>query len=178
MLKQRHHKLRKIKKIGCCGIVLTILLQAILISQTALANTNTLESTSFSIELSDQAEEAINNGVALTLESEYAKTKKWSGWSWYTNKKQHHFVIMRHALSNRYLVKRDQSETPQIFRSIPEALDFVAYQALLLLESYDSQADRHVMRVYLNKFKLPSPMRLNAFLSKAWDYNSGWQHWQ
>ena len=146
--------------------------------QVSAASDNSLYSSEFNIELSSEAQNAINNGVALTLESEYARTKQWLKWSWHTDKKKHHFVVMRHALSNRYLVKQDQTEVPKIFRSIPEALDFVAYQAFLLLESYNNQADQHVMRVYLNKFKLPSPMRLNAFLSEAWDYNSGWQHWQ
>lgn len=130
------------------------------------------------IELSNEVQNAINSGVALTFETEFAHTKSWSKLTWRVHKKNHQFVIVRHALSNRYLVKLDTNEKPDIFRSIPEALDFVAYQALLLLESYNNKAEPHQMRIYLNNYKLPSPMRLNAFLSDKWAYNSGWQLWQ
>ena len=128
--------------------------------------------------LSDEAQEAINNGVTLAFECEFAKRSSFGPFSISRGKRGHRFEVLRHALSNRYIVKRDNLDTPHIFRTLAEATNYVADQASILLEFYDDAQNEYSMRLSLNKFELPGPMRLNAFISDAWDIDTGWLAWQ
>lgn len=130
-----------------------------------------------SIELSPQAQEAINNGVALKIDCEFANIESYLLLTLASNKKTHYFTLSRHALSNRYIVKRDNLSRPHMFSTIAEATNYITTQAVVLLESYtDYDADRK-MRLRLNKFELPSPMRLQAFIFDEWDLDTGWLTW-
>lgn len=131
-----------------------------------------------SIELSDQAQKAINNGVLLTIDCEFATIQSWLFIDRAMNTKKHQFTLSRHTLSNRYIVKRDDFATPHMFRSIPEATDYITKQALVLLESYTTYDTQRKMRISLNKFELPGPMRLEAFLLNKWDLDTGWLAWE
>lgn len=129
------------------------------------------------LELPQEAQEAIDNGVTLVFETRYASTDKILFMSFRRQQHNHHFVIKRHVLSNRYIVKKDDLETPHIFRSIPAAMNFIAAQALVLLEFYHDEQQPIQMRLALDKFSLPGPMRLNAFIADAWDIDTGWVKW-
>lgn len=131
-----------------------------------------------SIELSDHAYQAVNSGVLLTIDCEFANIESWFFLTMVNNKKNHQFTLSRHTLSNRYIVKYDDQSTPHMFRSIPEALNFITSQALILLESYSSFDAERRMRISLNKFELPAPMRLQAFLLNQWDLDTGWLAWE
>ena len=128
--------------------------------------------------LSDEAQEAINNGVTLAFKCEFARRTSFGPISVSRGKRNHRFEVLRHALSNRYIVKRDNLDTPHIFRTLSEATNYVADQALILLEFHDDAQNEYSMRLSLNKFELPGPMRLNAFISNAWDIDTGWLAWQ
>jgi len=45
-------------------------------------------------------------------------------------------------------------------------------------EVNDKTHSSQKMRLRLSKTKLPGPMRLTAFITSAWDLNSGWKSWQ
>lgn len=124
--------------------------------------------------LSDEVQSAINSGVALSINSAFAIRTSW--WLFHTSSKPkyHHFSIQRHALSNRYIVKRDDLNTPHIFLSITEATNYIAAQSVMLLEFYHDTDNPYSMRLSLNKYDLPGPMRLNAFLSSEWELDTGW----
>jgi hypothetical protein len=131
----------------------------------------------FSFKLSTEAQDAIQNGVAISFRCLFAKRQT----IWFiersSNVKEHRFSLMRHALSNRYIVKQDELDTPHIFRSLAEANNYIAVQTVLLLEHYNDSNNSYSLRLSLNKFDLPGPMRLNAFLSNAWDFDTGWILW-
>ena len=131
-----------------------------------------------SIELSSEAQDAINNGVTLYFDSDYGVRSSYWLFSFTKVQKSHKFLIQRHALSKRFIVKRIDLESPRIFRSIAEATNYIAAQALILLESYHDDQNHYSMRLSLNRFDLPGPMRLNAFISDAWDLDTGWIEWQ
>lgn len=131
----------------------------------------------FRFTLSAQAQEAIQNGVALSFRGLFAKRKSFWFLRRSANVKEHTFLLMRHALSNRYLVKHDGLDTPHIFRSLAEATNHIAVETVLLLKLYNDPQNNYSMRLSLNKFDLPGPMRLNAFLSSAWDIDTGWIKW-
>lgn len=130
-----------------------------------------------SLQLSEDALDALNAGVALSFQCEYAVRSSWWFLPRNKNKKQHYFTLARHTLSHRYVVKQDDMTQPHIFRSTTEASQFINTQAHKLLESYSSVEQPYSMRVSLNRFVLPAPMRLRAFLSSAWDIDSGWIKW-
>lgn len=126
------------------------------------------------IELSLPAREAINNGVMLQFACDYAALKSFGLLTYYSKQHHHQFVIQRHALSNRYVVRRDELETPRMFKSISEATSYISAQSLRLLEFYADQQQAPHLRLTLNKYALPGPMRLNAFIASSWNVDSGW----
>ena len=132
----------------------------------------------FSITLSSEAQDAINSGVALSIRCEIAVRSSYWLFAIMGQRKDHHFLLVRHALSNRFIVKQDELDTPHIFRSISEATNYISTQATILLENHNNAQTPFSMRLSLNKFELPGPMRLNAFISDAWDLDTGWIKWK
>lgn len=162
---------RRVRPHLCVGLLMIMLIATNAVSaQTASGRSID----SIDITLSAQVQDAINHGVALSINSAFAIRESW--WFVKTSAKprNHRFMIQRHALSNRYIVKRDDLDTPHIFITIPEATNYIAAQSVMLLEFYHDTDNPYSMRVSLNKFDLPGPMRLNAFLSSDWEMDTGW----
>ena len=129
------------------------------------------------LKLSNEVQGAIQNGVTIMFRCQYAERKTFWFLSRSANIKQHHFSLKRHALSNQYIVKRIDLDALKLFRSLDEATRYIAAQSVLLLEFYHDSDTLNSMRLSLNKFDLPAPMRLNAFLSSAWAVDTGWLLW-
>ena len=130
-----------------------------------------------SLKLSNEVQGAIQNGVTIMFRCQYAERKTFWFLSRSANIKQHDFSLKRHALSNQYIVKRSDLDALNMFRSLDEATRYIAAQSVLLLEFYHDSDTLNSMRLTLNKFDLPAPMRLNAFLSRAWNVDTGWVIW-
>ena len=147
----------------------------ILMSSSTIAQTT---ANRLSLELSQQAQEAINNGVSLTIDCTIANIESRFLFNLEHDKKIYRFTLGRHTLSNSFIVKRDDIGTPHTFRSIADATNYITGEALNLLE-YQAATDpaRH-MRLSINKFELPAPMRLQAFIFDEWDLDTGWLQWQ
>lgn len=148
------------------------------VSAQSYAPQSTLKpSNSLSLDLSSEARAAIDAGIPLVFTCEFAVRQPWWIFAFKSEQKTHRFSLLRHTLSNSYIVKRDLADAPHIFRSITEASNHIASQALMLLESYSSEQQAYSMRISLNKFDLPTPMRLKAFIADAWDIDTGWIVW-
>ena len=160
-----------------CAVMQLVFISSVYLSITlpTFAQTNTL--TSFKFELSKEAQEAINNGVTLTFNCDFAVRQSY--WLFTTEKqnKHHQFLLVRQALSGRYIVKQDTLDTPHLFRTVSEASNYIAAHATALLDTYNDSQHQYSMRLYLNKYKLPGPMRLNAFISDEWNLDTGWMLW-
>lgn len=130
-----------------------------------------------SLDLSSEVQDAVQNGVTIIFRCQYAERKTFWFLSRSANTKEHYFSLKRHALSNQYLVKRKDLDALNMFRSLDEATRYIAAQSVLLLEFYHNTDTHYSMRLSLNKFDLPAPMRLNAFLSSAWNVDTGWVIW-
>lgn len=150
--------------------------------QIALAQNITYDSNGLKIELSEDVQAAIDSGVSLTFENQFAHTKNLLIIQWHTKFAQHDFVITRHTLSNRYLVHENNKVAPRIFSSTRETMAFISETALSYFSKYNSQQSHtpyeRKMRLRLSKTKLPGPMRLTAFIANDWDLDSGWTSWQ
>lgn len=135
------------------------------------------------IRLAKEVEEAIDGGISLTFECEFAHIERFLFFAWPEKIKRHRFVVTRHALSSRYLVHQKGQLAPRIFSSKNESLNFIANQSMDLFLKYHTQ-DRQSgkqsreMRLRLSKTELPAPLRLSAFITKEWDLDSGWKAWE
>ena len=130
------------------------------------------------IELSPSVLQAIDSGVSLTFVCEYATISRWVLMNWPTHYKTHRFVISKHALADRYLVHRDDRATPLIFRSSSQGVAYISKSAQNLFSAYVQEKPELELRVSLSKYELPAPIRLTAFTSNQWNFNSGWGAWQ
>lgn len=130
------------------------------------------------IQLSESTLAAIDNGVSLTFVCDYAVLKPWLFFKWPEQRKQHQFIISKHALSDRYLVHQDNKATPSIFRSSSKGVAYISKAVQNLFRGYLNQQPETQLRISLNKYDLPAPMRLTAFTSTQWNFDSGWGTWQ
>lgn len=129
------------------------------------------------ITLSEEALNAIDNGVSLTFVSEFAVPKTMAFLRWNTNKKTHRFVVSKHALSDRYHLHKDDSPTPIIFRSSSVGVSQISKLIKKQFIEYSESSPNLELRVYLSKTELPAPLRMAAFASSQWDFDSGWGPW-
>ena len=147
------------------------LLLLLLLPAVAMGRTNLV------LELPEDVRAAIEAGVPLSIEGEIASVKNYWLWDARTIVETHRFSISRQALSQRYLLYVDQQPAPHIFQAVGGASNFIAAEALKHLEEASPAYDNVQLRVSLNKFDLPAPMRLQAFWSSGWDLDTGWLPW-
>lgn len=129
------------------------------------------------IKLSAPIKEAADNGIPLTFDCDLRTSEMAWFISWPTQLQQHTFILSYHSLSNRYLVRSNNKEAPKNFHSIGEATDYIREQSKHLFKQYANKKAGAQMRISLNKFKLPGPIRLNAFIAEQWNINTGWIIW-
>lgn len=126
--------------------------------------------------LSNDLIEAINNGVAISIAIEYAHPKKHFFGTNYNVITKSTYQIERHSLSNRYLVRNLNTGKTSIFNSIQAALDNLGRSMKQSIE-FKEEIKELAIRCYLDKFRLPGPLRFKAFFSKSWSPSSDWSIW-
>ena len=129
------------------------------------------------ITLSTQVKKAIDSGVALTFQCNLRINKTLGLLSWPEGSVQHSFLLTHHSLSNRYLVHTNGGSAPKNFHSIRAATDYITEQSIKFFDTYSSDKENTQMRVAIDKFKLPGPIRLNAFIADDWNIDTGWISW-
>jgi hypothetical protein len=136
----------------------------------------------FAIRLSSGAREALENGVPLVLELQVQLVKAHK-WFWdsvevdLTQRRQ----LEYHALSRSYLVKNLNTGTQGNYRRLEEALLAAGTIQNLVLTDAPLQPGRpYIVRIRgsLDVESLPTPVRLLAYVSSAWDMQSEWYAWQ
>ena len=138
-----------------------------------------------SIEFTEPMLEAIQASVPLSLELDLVYITERLLINNYSLLEQHQIVITKHALSNRYMVNTDNNLKPHIFSTVEAARQHIAQEALRLFAEYHqrhqalaSSADSAAyLKLSLNKLSLPGPVRLTAFFTRQWDFNTGWIKW-
>lgn len=131
----------------------------------------------FSISLSGQAQEAVENGVSLTFNCDFAMVNRFVFFSWAEQQHRHSFVVTHHALSNRYIVRQGEQARQHSFRSLDASMNYLASEAQRLFDDYLENNKRYEIRLSLSKYQLPGPIRLSAFLASDWDLDTGWVKW-
>ena len=135
----------------------------------------------FLIRLSSGAQEALENGVPLVFEFQVqlVKTHKWF-WDSVDIDLTQRRELEYHALSRSYLVKNLNAGTQGNYRRLEDALLAAGTLQNLVLTSAPLQAGQHYIvriRGSLDIESLPTPVRLLAYVSSAWDMQSEWYAW-
>jgi len=136
----------------------------------------------FSIGLSDGAKEALENGVPLVFELQVQLVRV-HRWLWDAVKVESKQIrhIQYHDISRSYVVKDINANIQRNFHSLADALEAVGLlEGLLLTDGrpLEAGADYKVrLRGSLDIESLPTPVRLIAYVSSAWDMSSEWHVW-
>lgn len=131
-------------------------------------------------ELSPEALEALENGVALHIVVEI-QTLEQRRWLWDQTVTEHseRFRIERQALSKNYLVTHKYRR--RSFLSLSEALQFIGTLSdYPLVDASALEVDKKYrgrIRAWLDIESLPPPMRPAAYMSSNWRLASGWVEW-
>lgn len=128
------------------------------------------------LSLSDQAIDAIDHGVPISIVIEYARPKQGMLGMSHEILARSVYQIQRHSLSNRYLLRMPTDKALSIFVSIENALSYLGRsitQPITIKQPLDTIA----VRMYLDVFRLPAPLRFKAFFSQQWQHDSAWSIW-
>jgi hypothetical protein len=142
-----------------------------------------LLSAQLDIRLSAGAQEALENGIPLVIEFQIQalETHVWL-WDEVIEEIRHARQISYHALSRTYVVRDIKTGRQQNFRSLQDALLMAGFMQELPVLDYQLLEDHknYVMRLRgsLDIESLPTPVRLLAYVSSAWDMDSEWHKWQ
>jgi hypothetical protein len=135
----------------------------------------------FTVRLSSGAREALESGVPLVfeLQVQLVKTHKWF-WDTVDVELTQDRQLQYHALSQSYLVKDLNAGTQGNYRRLDDALRAAGtIQSLVLTEEPLQAGQRYIVRIRgsLDIESLPTPVRLLAYVSSAWDMQSEWYAW-
>ena len=135
----------------------------------------------FSIKLSRGAREALDNGVPLVFELQVQIVRKHTWW-WdiVAVELRQSRQLQYHALSQSYLVKDLDAGTQGNYHRLEDALHAAGAIRNLFLSDLQMEADQAFnirLRGSLDIESLPTPVRLPAYVSSAWDMKSEWYAW-
>ena len=134
------------------------------------------------LKFSDDALEALRSGVPLIIliNIEVQKDRNW-WWDKTIAELEQGYLLLYHALSEKYIIHNLNSGAQQNFVSLNTALYFLSNIREFplidknLLEEGDNYYVR--MRTYLDIESLPAPMRPIAYISSQWQLESDWFSW-
>ena len=135
------------------------------------------------IRLSGGAREALDNGVPLVLDFQVQALEK-QPWLWdkVVAEQKRSRQLQYHALSRTYLVKDLNTGFQRSFRYLDEALQDAGVLEDVAVLEFDEMKDgrRYAVRLRgrLDIEALPTPVRLLAYVSSAWDMDSDWYKWR
>lgn len=133
-------------------------------------------------ELSEEALEALANGISLTVqvEIEFTRPRRYL-WDPLVARAVQIYRLQRHELSNQYLVIDASSGRRRNYGSLDAAIAALdAPPPMPVIERRRLQAGielRAHVRTRLDIEALPAPLRPVAWLKPGWRLSSGWYSW-
>lgn len=154
----------------------------ILAAETILKNHVFHLDANMDLKFSDDALEALRSGVPLIVlvNIEVQKDRNW-WWDKTIAELEQGYLLLYHALSEKYIIHNLNSGAQQNFTSLNTALYFLSNIRDFplidknLLEEGDDYYVR--LRTYLDIESLPAPMRPIAYISSQWQLESDWFSW-
>jgi len=154
----------------------------ILAAETKLKNNVFHLDANLDLKFSDDALEALRSGVPLIVlvNIEVQKDRNW-WWDKTIAELEQGYLLLYHALSEKYIIHNLNSGAQQNFISLNAALhslsnirEFPLIDKNLLEEGDDYYVR---LRTYLDIESLPAPMRPIAYISSQWQLESDWFSW-
>lgn len=130
---------------------------------------------------SDEAIEAMDNGVGVivSIESEVLKLSR--VWDRAVGTVKARYLIQIHALSRQYRIKNLNTGETTSYRNLDDALAALGMvEDFPLLDDHvlaDDAEYRVRLRAKLDIESLPTPLRLAAYFKSAWRLSSDWLTW-
>lgn len=154
----------------------------ILAAETKLKNNVFHLDANMDLKFSDDALEALRSGVPLIVlvNIEVQKDRNW-WWDKTIAELEQGYLLLYHALSEKYIIHNLNSGAQQNFISLNTALHSLSNLREFplidknLLEEGDDYYVR--LRTYLDIESLPAPMRPIAYISSQWQLESDWFSW-
>ena len=154
----------------------------ILAAETKLKNNVFHLDANMDLKFSDDALEALRSGVPLIVlvNIEVQKDRNW-WWDKTIAELEQGYLLLYHALSEKYIIHNLNSGAQQNFISLNTALYSLSNLREFplidknLLEEGDNYYVR--LRTYLDIESLPAPMRPIAYISSQWQLESDWFSW-
>lgn len=136
-------------------------------------------------QLSQAAQEALDNGVPLYVELEINVIRPhWWSWWWddVVAELTQRYRLQYHALSQRYVLTAINSGENRSFHRLQAMLaELGTIQGLPVIDAELLQAQQQYIvraRARLDLDALPRPLRTVVYLSPEWRLVSDWQQWQ
>lgn len=155
----------------------------ILAAETKLKNQVFQLEANMDLKFSDDALEALRSGVPLIVlvNIEVMKDRNW-WWDKTIAELEQGYLLLYHALSEKYIIHNLNSGAQQNFISLNTALHSLSnIRNLPLIDKnlLEEGNDYYVqLRTYLDIESLPAPMRPIAYISSQWQLESDWFSWQ
>lgn len=146
-------------------------------------NNNILVDADLKMDFSDEAVEALENGIPLTVVVEVKVLRKRDWWLDVAIKaSQKIFEFRYHPLTNVHQVKNLATGERYSFNTRQQALDVlgtIRSAQLIEIDKLDNKSSYYIMmRAFLDTSRLPAALRQIAALSPAWRLESQWYQWQ
>ena len=153
----------------------------VLMAQTRLQENVYLLDSRVKLRFSDEAQKALQSGIPLIilLDIEVEKERWW--WNKNIATLQQGYLLLYHALTEKYIVNHLNSGAQHDYTSLGATLsalerirDLPLIDSSLLIKGDEYQAR---LRVRLDIESLPAPMRPLAYISSDWQLASDWYTW-
>jgi hypothetical protein len=137
---------------------------------------------SMSLEFSADALEALRSGVPLIVlvNIEVLKKRSW-WWDKTVAELEQGYLLLYHALSEKYIIHNLNSGAQQNYISLNAALSALGkINDLPVIDKnlLDKNSAYYIrLRTYLDIESLPAPMRPIAYISSQWQLQSDWYSW-
>jgi len=132
-------------------------------------------------DFSDEALEAMENGVAITVALQMQVLELRRVWDEEVAEVSARYRIQAHALSRQYLVKNLSTGEASTYRDFDEMRQAIgSLRDFPLLDDHVLEARQEYrvrLRATLDIESLPTPLRLLAWFKPAWRLSSGWVTW-
>ena len=130
--------------------------------------------------LSEPVEEAVNNGIPVTIVKQYGVPRPRLVLKRRRVKIVQTYELRRHALSDRYIVTENGPDTVRTYSSVNDALRAIGGASIVTMQLEEDEyrdPPQITIRVFLDIYALPTALRMRAFISRNWRHSSGWTVW-